>query len=188
MTTDSKRVPLVLISGLVGVGKTSVGFEVSDLLCKQGVAHTFIDLDQLRYTYPRPVGDGKALPKEDRFGGQLGIKNLRDVWRNAVAAGSRNLMIASVIETWADVEAIRQVVPGADVVVCQLRARVETLAARVRQREKGKGLDWHLRRSAELAEILAGEAVPVDFEVWMDEMGMGAIGQKNGSYICWETS
>ena len=161
---------MLLISGPVGVGKTSVGFEVSDLLCEHGVAHTFIDLDQLRYTYPRPAGD--------RFGGQLGMKNLRDVWRNAVEAGSRNLIIASVIETWADVEDIRQVVPGADVVVCQLRARVETLAVRVRQREKGKGLEWHLRRSAELAEILAGEAVPMDFEVWTDEMGVGAIAQK----------
>lgn len=112
---EPERVPLLLISGPVGVGKTSVGFEVSDLLCEQGVAHTFIDWDQLRYTYPRPVGD--------RFGNQLGMKNLRDVWRNAVAAGWRNLIIASVIETWADVEDIRQVVPGADVVVCQLRAR-----------------------------------------------------------------
>ena len=164
---EPERVPLLLISGPVGVGKTSVGFEVSDLLCEQGVAHTFIDWDQLRYTYPRPVGD--------RFGDQLGMKNLRDVWRNAVAAGSRNLIIASVIETWADVEDIRQVVPGADVVVCQLQARVETLAVRVRQREKGKGLDWHLRRSAELAEILAGEAVPVDFKMWTDEMGVCEI-------------
>ena len=167
---EPERVPLLLISGPVGVGKTSVGFEVSDLLCEQEVAHTFIDLDQLRYTYPRPVGD--------RFGGSLGMKNLRDVWRNAVEAGSRNLIISSVIETWADVEDIRQVVPGADVVVCQLRARVETLAVRVRQREKGKRLEWHLRRSAELAEILAGEAVPVDFEVWTDEIGVGAIAKK----------
>ena len=173
------RVPVLLISGPIGVGKTSVGFALSDLLRGQGVPHTFIDLDQLRYTYPRPEGD--------RFGSQLGLQNLRDVWRNCVAAGSRNLIIASVIETWKDVEKIRQVVPGAEVTVCQLRATVETLEARVRKREIGTGLEWHLRRSVELAEILAGEAVPMDFEVWTDERGVGAIAQEILAPIIWES-
>jgi len=59
--------------------------------------------------------------------------------------------------------------------MCQLRARVETLEAGIRQREKRKKLDWHLRRSAELAEILMGEEVPVDFEVWTDGVEIGAI-------------
>jgi len=170
-------VPVLLISGPVGVGKTSVGFALSDLLCEQGVSHTFIDLDQLSYTYPRPQGD--------RFGSQLGMQNLRDVWRNAIAAGSQNLIIASVIETWADVEDIRRVVPGADVMVCQLRASKETLEARVRKREIGKGLDWHLRRAVELSEILMGKEVPMDFEVWTDEMGVGAIAQKISTKIIW---
>lgn len=144
--SESERVPLLLISGPVGVGKTSVGFAVSGLLCEQDISHTFIDLDQLSYTYPRPV--------DDRFGSRLGLQNLRDMWRNAVAVGSRNLMLAGVIETMARVEEIRTVIPNADIVVCPLRASQDTLEARVRKREIGKGLDWHLRRAVALSEIL----------------------------------
>ena len=112
MTSDAAKppVPLLIISGPIGVGKSSVGSEVSDLRDEQGVAHTFIDLDQLRYTYPKPVGD--------RFGTQLGLANLRDVWRNCAAAGSRNLVIASVVEDWDDVENIASVIPRAQPIVC----------------------------------------------------------------------
>lgn len=98
------------------------------------------------------------------------------------------MIIASVIEKWASVEDIRKAVPGADVVVCQLRAKVETLAVRVRQREKGKGLNWHLRRSTELAEILMGEAVPMDFEVWTDEVRVEAIAKETSCQTNWATS
>ena len=167
---EQKRIPLLLISGPIGVGKTSVGFEVSEVLIEQEIPHTFVDLDQLRYTYPRP--------KDDRFGNRLGLQNLRDVWRNGAAAGAQNLVIASVIETQSDVKEIEKTIPNAETMVCQLRAKEETLSARVRKREIGSGLDWHLRRAAELAEILSGERVPNDFELWTDGREVRAIAQE----------
>ncbi|MBE9028535.1 ATP-binding protein [filamentous cyanobacterium LEGE 11480] len=59
-------VPVLIISGPVGVGKTSVANAVSEELIHHAIPHTFVDLDQLRYTYPRPIGD--------RFGSQLGLQ------------------------------------------------------------------------------------------------------------------
>lgn len=62
---------LILISGPVGVGKTTTASALSDALNTHGASHCLVDLDGLRYTYPRP--------KDDRFGLRLGLKNLEAV-------------------------------------------------------------------------------------------------------------
>jgi hypothetical protein len=139
-------VPALVISGPVGVGKSSVAAEVGGILAGRGVAHAVVDLDALTAAFPRPA--------DDPFGSRLAMVNLRDVWRNAAAAGARNLVIARVIESPEDVEAIQAAVDGGPVVVCRLRAAVATLQERVRRRESGSGLAWHLERAAELGQRL----------------------------------
>jgi shikimate kinase len=42
------------LSGPIGVGKTTVGQDVSNLLERSNAAHSFIDLDAMAQTYPRP--------------------------------------------------------------------------------------------------------------------------------------
>lgn len=84
-------VATLLISGPVGAGKSAVAAEVSEILSRRKIAHAVIDFDALAATYPRPA--------DDPFGSRLAITNLRDVWRNAAAAGARNLVIARVLES-----------------------------------------------------------------------------------------
>ena len=55
MTSNIEK--LLLISGPVGVGKTTVANELSTLLEVDGIAHTFVDLDALTYTFPRSASD-----------------------------------------------------------------------------------------------------------------------------------
>lgn len=150
------HLPLLVISGPVGVGKTTVGNEVSTSLERRGVAHTFIDLDALAATYPRPP--------DDRFGNRLALLNLRHVWINCAAAGSRNLIVDRVVETQRDLAAIERAVPNSKAVVCQLRADDEKLLRRVRMREVGSRRDWHEARALELARSLEG-AAPADIIV-----------------------
>jgi len=78
--------PVLVLSGPVGVGKTSVGEEVSEVLNTQGIPHTFVDFDQLRYTYPR-------IPK-DPWNNGLGLKNLNAIWKNGFSRGARNLVLS----------------------------------------------------------------------------------------------
>ena len=46
-------VPMLVISGAMGSGKTTVLSELSDLLEEAGVAHAAVDLDTLSLMYPR---------------------------------------------------------------------------------------------------------------------------------------
>ena len=172
-------IPLLVISGPVGVGKTTVGNEVSTSLERRGVAHTFIDLDTLAETYPRP--------SDDRFGARLALSNLRAVWINCAAAGSRNLIVARVVETRGELEDIQQAIPGSRPTVCQLRASDEMLIDRVRIREVGSGRDWHEVRALELAQSLQRRA-PADFVVDTDDRSVPQIADEIVGQVEWATN
>lgn len=150
-------VPVLIVSGPVAVGKTSVAEAVSARL-GDAVPHSFIEMDALRATYPRPA--------TDRFNLKLGYDNLRAVWANAAVAGARNLIIAHVVEDLTDVAAIRNSVPHAAPVLVQLDASAATLAARVGIRETGPDQQLALARSLELAKSLRN--APSDHRVSTD--------------------
>lgn len=172
-------VPLLLLSGPVGIGKTTLGNEVSMVLERKGTAHTFVDLDGLAATFPRPP--------DDRFGSRLALTNLRDVWTNCAAAGSRNLIVARVIETGREVEDIERAIPGAQPAVCQLRASDPTLIARIRTRELGAGQDWHEARALELAQSLRIRA-PADFTIETDDRSPPEIAEEIVAQVDWVTA
>ena len=142
---------LILLSGPVGVGKTSVAEELSGLLERDQIAHTFIDLDGLSKTYPRPDGDP--------FGEQMALRNLRDVWANARDLGVKILILARVIESREGAQRIAQAVGAADSQIIQLNARDETLLDRVRRRETGIGRAWHEDRALALSSQLRGSGL-----------------------------
>ncbi len=163
------RTPVLLITGPVGVGKTTIANEVSALLEEAAMPHACVDMDQLRCAYPRPP--------DDRFNSALGLRNLGDVWANYHAAGARRLILADVLESRANLLGYEAAIPGADILVVRLRASVASLAARVQQREVGAGLDWHLRRSAELAAQMEREGVE-DIVVETDGRGLAELARE----------
>ncbi len=140
------RVPLVIITGSVGVGKTTVATEISELLEQAEIAHAFVDLDALRWCYPRRP--------DDRFSVGLGMKNLAAIWTNFCEYGAASLVVADVIETRSELDRYRAAIPGADIFVVRLTASLDTLAERLKQRELGVGLAWHLQRAPELSAIM----------------------------------
>ena len=167
---------LVIISGPVGVGKTTVGDALSGLLTTDNVAHTFIDLDGLSKTYPRPEGDP--------FGDEIALKNLSLVWSNAFEVGTRSLLIARVVETEEGAARIAQAV-GADMhVVVQLNASHSVLLERVRKREIGDGRAWHERRTIELSNQLALTKV-ADIEIETDDKTLNQIAEEIRDEIHW---
>jgi hypothetical protein len=140
-------VPVLVINGAIGSGKSTVLGEVSDLLIEVETPHTALDLDCLSQTFPRQP--------DDEFMMRLAIENLAGVWSNARAAGSQRLVLASVIESGDGLDAMLGSIPNADPFVCRLSAPVSELIRRLDRREIGTSHDWHVRRAAELANLLA---------------------------------
>jgi broad-specificity NMP kinase len=151
------RVPTILVTGPVGVGKSTLIEEMGRLLRDADVPHATVDFDQLTACYPR-------LPDDDGWGTNLGLINLASLWRNYAARGADRLLLARVIEDRKELDGYRAAVPGAEITVVRLRASLATLEERIRRRGEGRGMEWHLKRAVELAPLMDAQYVE-DFVV-----------------------
>lgn len=145
-------VPTIIVTGPVGVGKSTVAEEMGGHLLAAKVPHANVDFDQLTACYPRPADD-------DRWGTRLGLENLADLWKNYERSGARRLIIARVVESRTDLVGFREAVPGAEITLVRLRAEVGTLHARIRHRGPGRGMEWHLARATELAPQMDAQQI-----------------------------
>ena len=152
--TTPMPVPLLIISGSMGTGKTTVVSEISDVLLEAGIAHAAIDLDWLAIMHP----------ERDPHGERLAFANLAAVWPNYAALGAKRLVIARTVEDRAELDDYRAAVPGAQPIVCRLTAPLSVMQERLRIREPGMWQDQALARAAELEGILERECIE-DFAV-----------------------
>jgi hypothetical protein len=142
---------LLLLSGTVGVGKTTIGEEIHDVLSERQLSNAFFDLDALRYQWP-PTSPWNA---------DLLVEHLAALWPNLARRDVGHLVLAGVMETPPDLDRIRAALPPTAMSVIRLTAPAEVRTARLRTRmQPGPALDWHLARTAELDAILDGS--PVD--------------------------
>ena len=164
---DHKRasiIPVLVLNGSVGVGKTTIGSDISHVLASAEIPHAFVDRDALCVSWP-PSG---------RFNEDLANQNLAAVWKNFRAHGAERLVVAGVLESTDDVDALRGAVPGAAIIICRLRASGAVRETRLRAREHGVSREWHLARSVELETILDRAAVD-DFSIENDGHSPDAV-------------
>jgi hypothetical protein len=149
-------VPVLIVTGPVGVGKTSVAGEIFDQLIARDIPHAVVDLDRLGLCWP--------FGEDDPFNQRMALKNLAAVWKNFSAAGASRLVIPQVIESRDELADYCQAVPGAAIQVCLLVASKDTLRRRVASREAGSSLEALVRRAHDLADSMPGSDV-ADFVV-----------------------
>ena len=148
----------LLVTGVVGVGKTSVTGAVGDVLRGAGVAHGVIDVDWLAFCWPAPA--------DDPYNTRLREGNLRAVAGSFLAAGAERLVVAGVVESREERARYEEAV-GCALTVCRLRASVETVRGRLVGRfaeRDAEGLRWHVRRVGELERVFERAGVE-DFVV-----------------------
>jgi len=139
----STVVPVLALSGSVGVGKTAVLIEIHDILESAHIPHGCVERDALGYSYPA----------QGRFNEGIIERNLACVARTFIESGATRVVIAGVIESRSDLDSYRRSIPGAEIVVCRLTGDLELRRERLRAREIGAGLNWHLARTEELDTI-----------------------------------
>jgi hypothetical protein len=135
---------LLIITGAMGAGKTSVLAEASDVLALHHIAHAAIDVDALGLAH---------LPTADGNDGVM-YRNLQSVCKNYASFGVMRFLLARALEDRAELDLCRAIVAAKNTVVCRLTASIETLGQRVKIRESGVSQPEYVARVAELNAIL----------------------------------
>ncbi|MDT0445703.1 nucleoside/nucleotide kinase family protein [Streptomyces johnsoniae] len=145
---------LLLIGGGAGVGKTTVGWEVSAALQTKGTAHCLIEGDYMDQIHPAPAGDPHRAAITER--------NIAAVWSNYAALGQHRLVYTNTVSIL-DEPMIRQAMGGGVITsTCVLLTAEEaTVRKRLAQREIGSQLAVHIKRSLWMAQHLS-EKAPAD--------------------------
>ncbi|WP_328883761.1 hypothetical protein [Streptomyces sp. NBC_00299] len=143
---------VLLIGGRAGVGKTTVGWEVSARLREAQVAHAVIDGDFMGALHPTPPGD------PHRAG--ITARNLAAVWGNYAALGHRRLVYTNTVSVLDEAAPMfrRAMGDGVRLVRVLLTATDETAEQRLAGRELGSELEHETRNSARKARLLEERA------------------------------
>lgn len=145
---------IALVTGTVGVGKSTIGFAVAERASEAGITAAFLDLDELSRLWP--------APKNDPFRDELILANLRAVAPNYEAAGASLLVLAWAIDSVEDLVALEKALHS-PVKAVRLVSSSTVVEERLRNRHQGpasNGLAWHLQRAPVLAAIQGHLLVP----------------------------
>ena len=142
------NVKVLVISGSMGAGKTTVLGEVSDVLAARGIPHAAIDLDAVA-----------AVLLPDESSRRLAMQNLAAIFRNFVSAGIERVLLAVAVESRVDLQALSAAMSEPELTVCRLLARPETMERRIRLREPGMHQEMFVAKSRSLDAILSAAGV-----------------------------
>jgi gluconate kinase len=134
----------LVLTGPPGAGKSSVLEALSDALVIDDVAHATVETEALTATHP-PLDDAQWLAH---------IEAACRLYRHQ---GQRLLLVATTVESDADLRAVLQAVGADEHVVVRLDAEPATLARRIVEREPmgWTGLDQLVAASARLGPVIA---------------------------------
>ncbi len=135
---------MLIITGSMGAGKTSVLGEASDILARSDIVHAAVDLDAFGLAH---------IPSASSNDGVM-YRNLKSVCENYASLGVKWLLLARAVENHAELELCRSAVSAKDVVVCRLTASVGTMEQRIKNRESGISQREYIARVAKLNDIL----------------------------------
>lgn len=145
------RPVVVVITGPVGAGKSTSMQALAELLAQRGESVAAIDLDSLRALWPENP--------DDPFHTRLGLTNLSATWPHFAERGARWLLLTDIVEHPDQRSDYEGAIPGALTVILRLDVPLDRVHERLRRRESGESLAWHLHRSDELHQIMTERGV-----------------------------
>jgi dephospho-CoA kinase len=130
----------LLLTGVAGVGKSTVANAAGRVLSAAGHVTAVVDTDMLAQFGPAPG----THPAGGGFYDQLKCANLAALWANFKVAGARFVVVAAVIDSLPVRELYAESLADCEVRLVRLTADEDTLRTRLRQRDTGHQLKQHL--------------------------------------------
>lgn len=163
---------VLLIGGRAGVGKTTVGWEVSALLRSKAVAHAIIDGDFMGQVHPAPDGDPHRA--------EITECNLTAVWANFAQRGYRRLIYTNTVSVLPETTGMFERAMGTGVKITRvlLTASDATTRERLVGRELGSELAQELEGSVRKARLLDQRAHAETVRVATDGRGVVDIARE----------
>jgi hypothetical protein len=115
---------VAVVTGPVGVGKSTVMREADSLLVEAGVQHATVELEDVARFWPAPGAKG-----------DIAYRNLAAIWANYSAAGADRLLLGLLLERRSDLSPVYEAIPGAKITVVRLDAPLSLIEQRLRLRE-----------------------------------------------------
>lgn len=172
---QTRTMRIGLVTGTVGVGKSTIGFAAAERASEAGISAAFLDVDELSRLWPAPA--------DDPFRDELILVNLRSVVPNYESAGASLLVLAWVIEDTEDLAGLEESL-GTSVTAVRLVTSPTVVDARLRNRHQGPasgGLAWHLQRAPELVAIQDHLPLPtIDATKSVDEVADEVLSTLSG--------
>jgi hypothetical protein len=122
----SAMVPVLLVTGPIGVGKTALLHEADSLLIEAGVRHATVELEEIARCWTEAIETPRA---------SFVYQNLAALWSNFALVGATRLLLSGLVERRLEVQRVSEAVPGAVVTVVRLHAPLAVLERRIRLRE-----------------------------------------------------
>ena len=121
--------PVAVVTGPVGVGKSTVLREADALLTGRDICHASVELEDIaRFWGPKP-SEGGTRP-------DIAYRNLAALWANYSDAGADRLLLSLLMEQRSDLDRVHEAVPDATITVVRLHAPLAVIEARIRSTER----------------------------------------------------
>ncbi len=171
---------VLLIGGRAGVGKTTVGWEVSARLRAAAVAHAIVEGDFMGQVHPAPDADPDRSAIVER--------NLTAVWANYRRLGCRRLIYTNTLSVLPSSQAMFRRAMGADVRIVRvlLTAGDATVDERLAARELGSELEQTRGISAARARLLDERVAPDTVRIATDRRSVTDIARDVVAATGWE--
>ena len=123
-------VPVALVTGTIGAGKSTVAALMSEILHEQGVRHALVEVDWLGEVYPAP-------DPADPYSNDLAMKMLETIWPQYLEAGITRVIVTMTLENQQELDDLLVAIGAPPVTVVRLLASAEDRRKRIEEREFG---------------------------------------------------
>jgi adenylylsulfate kinase len=167
-------VPVLVLSGSVGSGKSTVGRCVARMLRDRDIPHALVDHEWLACSGP--------VAPDDHWNERVAARNLACIWSNSRSAGAERLIFCRVLEARSLLRYVTGAIPGAAATVVQLRVPLGLIRQRLYSRELEP--DWYLDAASVLTSRLDASDV-ADFVVDNGERAPDDVAAEILDFVGW---